>query len=124
MCVLALDVGRRRTGAAFADGADGVPLALQSIEHASVRQLVAAVASIVRERAADRIVLGLPLLPSGAEGEQAAYVRSVAHALSPLGLPIAFLDERYTTDKGASDGDAKAACEILLTFLDRERNGR
>ncbi len=86
-------------------------------------QLLTEVGALCRDRSIDRIVVGLPLLPSGDEGEQAAYVRAVARGLSGLCSVIEFRDERYTTpakrsgkhmvDSRLYDGDAAAACALL-----------
>lgn len=111
---LALDIGTKRTGVAFLDEVTGIPLPLDTIAHTSVEELVAAVHRILGERKIDRLIVGLPLLPSGAEGSQARFVRSVASKLSSLSLPVEFKDERYTTPRSkASDPDAAAACNLL-----------
>ncbi len=121
MMVLALDIGKRKTGVAFGDSSIGVPLALETITHASTGALLRAVRSIVSEKHIDRIVAGLPLLPSGAEGDQARYVRTVASALEEIGVPVSVLDERYTTPPpGETDGDAAAAVELLRMALQRD----
>lgn len=120
MRILALDVGRRKTGAAYADSANGVPIALDTFEHDSMELFTEHVARIARDKQIDRIVLGLPLLPSGDEGSQSDFVRSYGVALVQLNLPVAYLDERYTTHKSTEyDGDAAAACDLLSIALNR-----
>lgn len=120
--VLALDVGARRTGVALADERTQVPVALDSIRHANTDELVSAVITLLKERGVDSVVCGLPLLPSGEEGSQCRFVRSVADLLTAKGVPVSLLDERYSTPRGTeSDGDAAAACQLLLTFLDRRK---
>jgi putative holliday junction resolvase len=119
--LLALDIGRRRTGVAYADTAVGVPLALDTLVHASTEEWMMAIRSIVTEKKIDRIVVGLPLLPSGEEGEQAHFVREWAAVLAArTGAPLSFLDERYTTPgSGDADGDAAAAVELMHMALQR-----
>ena len=118
MRILSLDIGRRRTGVAFADDAINVPMALNTLHHRSVEQLVEQVGELIHEKSIDELLIGLPLLLSGIEGEQVEFVRSCADQLERFGLPIAFLDERYTTVKGGElDGDAVAACDLLTTYL-------
>ncbi len=121
MKILALDIGMRRTGVAFADDADGVALALTTIAHRSSRDLVSAVQTIVEERGIDGIVFGLPLLPSGEEGKQSGVVRSVGKQMTRFGIPLHYLDERYTTqDYPGYDGDASAAVSVLQMALQRK----
>ncbi|MDD4627916.1 MAG: Holliday junction resolvase RuvX [Candidatus Peribacteraceae bacterium] len=118
--ILALDIGKRRTGVAFYDSATAVPLPLDTIAHHSTEELLMHVAVLCKERKIDRIIVGLPLLLSGMEGEQSSFVRSVSEGLEAL-APVTFLDERYSTPRDRdSDPDAAAACGILTTFVDRK----
>lgn len=122
MRFLGLDIGRRRTGAAFVDDSIGVPLALDTFQHTSIEEAVGMILQACDEREIDLIVIGLPLLPSGKEGSQSVFVRTCGDALEAAGMTVEYLDERYTTSKDTSiDGDAKAACDLLLMFLDRQR---
>lgn len=119
MKLLALDIGAKRTGVAFADEEMGIALPLQTIEHSTPEELLASLQVIVKERSIDRCIVGLPLLLSGAEGSQAELVRSYVQILEEgLSLPFQFRDERLTTPRQQlSDGDAAAACTLLLLFL-------
>lgn len=118
MRLLALDVGMRHTGVAFFDEDTGVPVPLDTIHHDSVRELMTSVEQIVKERSIDHIVVGLPLLPSGKEGAQAQFVRTVTECLSERAIPFSLLDERYTTPRDAtSDRNASAACSLLSLWL-------
>ena len=128
MRFLALDIGTRRTGVAFLDTDTGIPLPLDTIHHSSSEELLKRVDEIAKARSIDRLIIGLPLLLSGEEGSQSGYVRDVAAALGKHGWQIAFVDERYTTDrkgKGSRgdseksieyDRDAAAACALLVSF--------
>lgn len=117
MRTLGLDIGLRRTGVAFADADIGIPFPLDTIIAQTKEEMIEQVEMIARERKVDRIIVGLPLLPSGDEGSQSAYVRSCAEDLSALGFAIDFIDERYTTsDSKDYDGDARAACLLLQTY--------
>lgn len=128
MNYLALDIGMRRTGCAFADDQTGIPLPLTTLHHTSVEELLTQLQSLIASRRIHHLVIGLPLLPDGSAGEQAAWVRGVADRLSSLGLSHTLLDERYSTDplkprgKGQSqdyDRDAAAACALLAIYLQR-----
>lgn len=131
--LLALDIGTRRTGMAFADSSIGIPHPLETIHHSSSEELIAAVQRVCEEKKIDQLVIGLPLLPSGDEGEQAQYVRTTSEQLKPLGLPMTFLDERYSSPRPLStasssedrqarkevDPDASAASQLAQVFLDK-----
>lgn len=123
---IALDIGLRRTGVAFFDEETGIPLPLDTIVATDERAFSSAVLALAAQRGVDQVVVGLPLLPSGEEGSQAAIVRERASLLGEAGLRIVFQDERYTTPRKGSkmvnfphaeDGDAAAACEILRSYL-------
>lgn len=126
MNILALDVGKRRTGVALADDSNGVVVALDTLSHASADELVEQVGSIIAKRSIDCLVLGLPLLPSGTEGAQANFVRSVGQKLQKLDKVMEYIDERYSTPSGRLmedqeiDRDSASACQILYTYLDRK----
>lgn len=119
MRFLALDVGSRRTGVAYGDTDIGIPFPLETIEHSTLQELYEVIRNFIEERSVDRLIIGLPLLPSGDEGEQVEYVRSFLPLLDDF--PYELVDERYTTPKGQNgDGDSHAACQILSVILDRQ----
>lgn len=120
--ILALDIGKRRTGVALGDSVRPFILALKTIHHSNENELVKSVENIVKEKNISRIVLGLPLLPDGSIGEQAEHVRMVAKLLeNSLRITPEFIDERYTSLRAERreniDVDASAACAILDVAL-------
>lgn len=131
--ILALDIGTRRTGMAFADSSIGIPHPLDTFHHRTVEDLISEVQRVSEEKKIDQLVIGLPLLPSGDEGEQSGYVREVAQKFEFLGLPLSFLDERYSSPRPLSehstseerqarkdvDPDASAASHLVQVFLDK-----
>jgi putative Holliday junction resolvase len=121
MRILGLDIGRRRTGVSFVDMNIGVPLALDTLQHTDENDLVTQIMQQCDEREVDLLVIGLPLLPSGDEGMQSSFVRLIGDRLETAGMAVEYLDERYTTgrDQKESDGDARAACELLLMYVQR-----
>lgn len=122
MKILALDIGTKRTGAAFADSNDGVPMALETIHSTSDADLVEKVQNIIHAKSIEKCVVGFPLLLSGSEGSQSDYVKRIVFLLKSKGLEIDLLDERYTTpDKTFKDPDSASACQILQVYLDRLR---
>ena len=120
MRVLALDIGTRRTGVAFATFPPGIALILPTLRHTSIPRLLDQVAQLVHVRRIDHIVVGLPLLSSGKEGVQAQRVRALLPSLAFLNARVSTLDERYSTVRNSpQDPDAMAAWEILTVFIDR-----
>lgn len=134
--VVALDVGSRRIGVAVSDplGAFAFPHAV--IERTNVRDDIAAVLAIARERAATTIVVGDPLTMSGTRGIAAEGIDAfVAHLARAFDGRIERVDERLTTAAvqksliGADVSRAKrktvvdklAAALILETYLARRR---
>lgn len=122
MRLIALDLGKRRTGVAFYDTQTDIVVPLNVLQCSSDVELVGALQALLQERSPEHIIVGLPLLPSGKEGEQSAWVREVLQKLAPK-QAVHFVDERYSTARdGSVDPDAAAACELLRGFL--ERKGR
>ena len=120
MRYLGLDLGKKRTGIAFADTIDDILFSLMTIEGKTEEELVECIARIITEKSIDELVVGLPLLLSGKAGSQADWVESVIIPLKKLGIPVSVLDERYTTGKRTDiDQDAAAACQILSVKLSR-----
>ena len=123
MRILALDIGTRRTGCAFYDDANGVPLPLDTLLHVSQEEFADAVHLLVKNRKIDEIVVGLPLLLSGKSGAQTASVKKYVSALTDLTIPLTLQDERYTTPKiQAGDRDALAALTLLTTYVERKNS--
>lgn len=96
--ILGIDHGGKRLGVAITD-----PDGILATPHAVVASLgdqrdASEIARIVAEEGVERIVLGLPLMLSGEEGEQAARVRRFGARLSEVhGLAVEYWDERLTT---------------------------
>ncbi|MBI3331496.1 Holliday junction resolvase RuvX [Candidatus Peregrinibacteria bacterium] len=124
--ILALDIGTKRTGVAYTDETLGFPIALETIHHRSKKEFLEAVLEIVRAKKIEHVVVGIPYLPSGEEGSQAAIVREYAALLEAKNIPLSTVDERYSTGRkvapragvpGSGNPDSEAAIAILDTFL-------
>ena len=132
MRVLAVDWGERRIGLAVSDPlgilATGLPT-LQVRGHEDALDQVAAAAAACE---AERIVVGLPLLLSGARGSAARSAEAFAQALGGrTGLRVETYDERLTSslsarrlrDSGVRTGhdkgrvDQGAAVALLESYL-------
>ncbi len=107
MRVLALDLGERRIGVAVSDPTGTVARPVGVVERKSRAEDFAAIARLVAEYGAERVVVGRPLTLRGEAGPQARWVEAYAQALAEaLPVPVELWDERYTT---------VAAQEILET---------
>ena len=95
---MALDVGNRRIGVAVTDPLGLFARPLTTVVRRGQATDLAAVAALTRAWAIDRLVVGLPLLPSGDRGEQAVLVMAFVDALAPtVDVPVDLWDESYTT---------------------------
>jgi len=98
MRIAALDVGEVRIGVAVSDELGITAQGVGVVHRVGGRRDLEAIADVLRPYAPDRLVVGLPLSMSGAEGPQAARVRAFANNVAThLGLPLEFWDERLTT---------------------------
>ena len=121
--VLALDFGDARCGVAVCDPTGTVVTPLPVVERPDTRKGLGRVAALVRERGADRVVVGLPLTLAGEEGAQAAHTRAWTGRLAErVDVPVELYDERLTTRQaersgGSADADSRAAAHLLEAYL-------
>jgi len=127
--ILALDHGSARCGCAVSDPSGTLATPLGTVERPDTKRGLAAVARLVSEQGAERVVVGLPLTLRGEEGEQAAEARTFAERLERrLGVPVELHDERLTTrlaerTGGAEGADSRAAAHLLESYLARPSAG-
>jgi putative transcription antitermination factor YqgF len=122
--VVALDFGAARTGVAVSDPTGTIARPLGVVERAATDDGLRRVAEIVREQAAECVVVGLPLTLRGEHGEQARETDAFVQALrAALDVPVESYDERFTSGLAAADQsadapeDARAAAHLLSTYL-------
>jgi putative Holliday junction resolvase len=121
--ILALDHGSARCGCAVSDPSGTLAIPLGVIERPDTRKGLAAIARLVEEQGAERVVVGLPLTLGGERGEQAEAAREFAERLERrVNVPVELYDERLTTRLaeragGAGDEDARAAAHLLEGYL-------
>ena len=146
MRVVGVDLGERRIGVAVSDGTGTLASPRCTIErrpdgrggHAEHWR---AVAAVVDEVEAGRVVVGLPLSLNGRRGPAARAAQAdadeLAQALSSRGVTVETFDERLTTVSAAralADGgkrgrdrrtriDAAAAAVLLQAWLDTHPGG-
>ncbi len=129
MRVLALDYGSARCGCALSDPSGSIATPLAPIERAATRRGIAALAALARERAVERVVVGLPLRLAGGDSEQTRETRAFAARLeAALDVPVELEDERFTTQLaqragGAASEDSRAAAVLLEGWLARQETG-
>jgi len=126
--VLALDIGSKRVGVAVSDELQMTARPLPPLKRTPWKRLVKDLAQLCSEFDVRTVVLGLPLRLDGTEGDAALEVRRVARNLClSLKLPIAFQDERHTSQAAeaslreegfrGSDAEARVDSESAAIFL-------
>lgn len=126
MRVLALDHGAARCGVAVSDPTGTIVTPLEPVLRPDTKRGLAALASLVREREAEQVVVGLPLSLSGEDSDQTRAAREFAERLANRvrPVPVDLYDERFTTRIAAQTGgraaeDSRAAAVLLESWLDR-----
>jgi putative Holliday junction resolvase len=97
----ALDVGDKRIGVAVSDGLGLTAQPLGTVERRSMKADCAAIRQLLADYEIEKVVAGLPLGLSGAEGEQADRVRHFCERFTlETGWEVVFQDERLTSAQG------------------------
>ncbi len=137
MIILAVDLGKARTGLAVCDKGEILASPLKVIRERSPERLAEAVAVAAAESGAELLVVGLPRNMDGSEGESAQAAREMGRLLETAsGLPVELWDERGTTitahgylndvnvrgRKRKAVVDAVAATVILENYLQSRRS--
>jgi len=97
---LAVDYGMKRTGLAVCDALGIAAHPLEAVVSLCLDVTVDAIVSLIIERQVQRVVVGMPYLPDGREGEQVKKVFVFLDALRaklPEGVALTHQDERHTT---------------------------
>ena len=137
MRVLAIDYGDARTGIAISDASGSIVGRTTVIHSRRPQQTAEAIAALVQESGAERLVMGFPRNMDGTEGPRAALYRDFAALLEQTaGITPVLWDERRTTieahqilnesnyhgKKRKNTVDAVAASLILEGYLAYLRN--
>jgi putative Holliday junction resolvase len=121
--ILALDHGEARCGVAVSDPYGTLATPLPAVERPDTKKGLAALAGLVQDQEAERVVVGLPRTLAGREGEQAERARVFAERLGgKVSVPVELHDERLTSrlaerTGGAADADSRAAAHLLESYL-------
>lgn len=127
MRVLALDHGSARCGCAISDPTGTLVRPLGAVKKPDSKDGRAQLVALIFAQEAELVLVGLPRLQSGEEGEQAAAARSFAGRLAAeIDVPVEFYDERFTTKLAqasiaagaAADEDSLAAAHLLEEYLE------
>ncbi|MGZ8512470.1 MAG: Holliday junction resolvase RuvX [Candidatus Limnocylindria bacterium] len=130
--IIGLDHGSRRIGVAVGDTETGIAFARPAVRTRSSAAAAEAVRRLADDEHATTVVIGLPYLTDGSEGQQAALVRAFGERLRRIGLDVAYEDERlssWAAGQGLAEGgrrpsresgeiDSAAARLILQQYLD------
>lgn len=137
--ILAIDFGKVRLGLAITDPCKIIAQPLPCIKaektHLATAQKIAK--ELSRYTPLEAIVLGLPLLLSGKEGEMALLVKAFKQALEEVfAVPVTLLDERlssaqverelkslhFNRKERAERSDSGAAAILLSLYLEMQCN--
>jgi putative Holliday junction resolvase len=124
MTILAFDYGTRRVGVAVGNTEIRASQALKAVAATNADVLFREIDSLLKEWLPNQLVVGLPTHPDGAEHEMTQKARRFGNQLQGrFNLPVAWVDERYTSvvlegDPEMHDNlDAHSAALILEQFF-------
>jgi putative holliday junction resolvase len=123
MTVLAFDFGLKRIGVAVGNTLIRQAQPLQVIDEATNDGKFDAIAQLLAEWQPQRVIVGLPLHPDGAEHEMSVRCRRFANQIhGRFGIETVLIDERYTsavlTQRRGQHVDHEAAALILQQYFD------
>ena len=136
MIIMAVDLGKVRTGIAVCDANEVLATPLTVLRQPNRPLLANEIAALAKERRAQLIVLGHPVNMDGSQGDSALGAQAFAELLrTQTALPVVLRDERGTTitahhylnetdtrgKKRKAVVDAVAAVIILQDYLDYRR---
>lgn len=139
MVILAVDLGKARTGVAICDKGEMLASPIGTITDRNLERVADKIAEYAVQRKAEKLVVGLPKNMDGTEGESAQNARAFAQRLSEkCGLPVDMQDERGTTitahsflnvtdtrgKKRKQAVDTLSATIILEDYLNKRKNQR
>ncbi len=117
--LLALDLGKRRTGVALGYLPEDFVMSLDTLQATSQEDLIEKILSIIKQRNITTVAVGYPLLLDGTQGDQTMFVEECITLLEEKGVKhILRIDERYSSyGTTKENADAKAACSIADVAL-------
>lgn len=98
MIIMGIDYGEARTGVAICGKSEMLASPVGTINEKDFNILAQKIADLVKEKKAEKLVVGLPLRTDGKPSEKAEKCRKFAELLKELtGLDVVMWDERCTT---------------------------
>ncbi|MEM8629247.1 MAG: Holliday junction resolvase RuvX [Chlamydiota bacterium] len=96
---LAIDYGQKRIGLAITDERGKIALPLATVPTGkSFEESTRNIESATKDYTLRNLVVGLPLLPNGKEGDMSRATRAFAeHLAHYFSLPVVLFDERFTS---------------------------
>ncbi|MFM2030377.1 MAG: hypothetical protein RL517_1570 [Pseudomonadota bacterium] len=127
--VMAFDYGTRRIGVAVGNSMTKLGQPVKTISEPNTEVRFKAIEALILEWQPQRLVVGLPCHPDGAEHEMSQKARRFGNQLhGRFQLPVDWVDERYTSavlegDPDMRDNlDAQSAALIVEQYF-LEKNG-
>ena len=119
--ILGVDYGERRIGLALSDPTCTIASPLDTLTYRrGKRPPLQQIVTVARTNQVERIVLGLPLAPSGEENERCSEVRRIGAELGRrLEVPVDYVDERLTSVQAQ-----RVVRGLALKRSERERKER
>ena len=98
MIIMAVDLGRSRTGLAVSDSGESFAFPRGVIAEKDEETLILKICEAIKENKAGRVVVGLPKNMDGSLGERAETCKAIAKKISEQsGVQTVLFDERLTT---------------------------
>jgi len=99
MSILGLDIGDKRTGVAISNDVSSICTPLNYIPSQDINYFLKNLYNLIIEKKINKIIIGLPKLLSGKEGERAKYSRYISKKIKEKNknLEIVLWDERLTS---------------------------
>jgi len=99
--ILALDFGEKRIGVAVSDALNIIAQSVGTIERRGIKNDLKKIKDLVREYAAETLIVGLPLNMDGTEGKSANRALDFVNELKKeIDIRVEMADERLTTRQG------------------------
>ena len=99
MSILGLDIGDKRTGVAISNDVSSICTPLNYIPSQDINYFLENLSILIIENKINKIIIGLPKLLSGKEGERAKYSRYISKKIKEKNknVEIVLWDERLTS---------------------------
>jgi putative Holliday junction resolvase len=95
--ILAVDLGSTRVGLALTDPLGMIASPFDTVPFHSMSSLAERVEALCRDKAVDRVVVGLPVRENGSEGVGCQKARYFASLLEGHGIPCVLWDESWSS---------------------------